>query len=98
MHGFNPAEGPGKIHLTENSGEEFEFSVWENKELNDLKQWNADLDTQEVVIANQLKKRKIRQNPTEARKIHLTETSGKRLNSASGELESLIMTETMDAN
>ena len=60
-----------------------------------LKQWNANLDTQEVVIANQPKKRKIRQNPTEARKIHVIETSGKRLNSASEELGSLIMTETM---
>ena len=50
------------------------------------------MDTQEVVIANQLQKRKIRQNPTEARNIHVTETSGKRLNSASGELRSLIMT------
>lgn len=36
MHGFNPAEGPGKIHLTENLGEEFEFSVWGNEEFNDL--------------------------------------------------------------
>ena len=30
-------EGRGKIHLTENSGEGFEFSLWGVRELND---WN----------------------------------------------------------